>query len=129
MNFSQFEHSTVTSACFTNVKNTGRISGCFPLKEKMLQIRLKRDPSSEAVVGGKPLPTDRVTVACPDHLVLANLPVAKVLGAAASNSVVKVVGRKSRRQLGERVHFCVKCDFPIAIYGRLVSSSPCFMID
>lgn len=89
----------------------------------MLQIRLKRDPSSEAGGGGKPLPAETVTVTCPDHLVLADLPVAKGLGVATSTSVVKLVGRKSRRQLGERVHFCVRCDFPIAIYGRLVSDS------
>ena len=84
----------------------------------MLQIRLRK-PSSEA--GGlKPLPADTVTVACPDHLVLADLPVAKCLGSPAATALVKIVGRRSRRQLGERVHFCVHCDLPIAIYGRLV---------
>ncbi|XP_031405502.1 E3 ubiquitin-protein ligase HAKAI homolog isoform X2 [Punica granatum] len=95
----------------------------------MLQIRLKRDPSSDAGGGGKPLPTETVTVACPDHLVLADLPVAKGLGAATCASVVKVVGRKSRRQLGERVHFCVRCDFPIAIYGRLSPCEHAFCLD
>ncbi|CDP06525.1 unnamed protein product [Coffea canephora] len=86
----------------------------------MLQIRLRK-PSSEA--GGlKPLPADTVTVACPDHLVLADLPVAKCLGSPAATALVKIVGRRSRRQLGERVHFCVHCDLPIAVYGRL---SPC----
>jgi E3 ubiquitin-protein ligase Hakai len=59
-------------------------------------------------------------VACPDHLVLADLPVAKGIGAATAASLVKTVGRRSRRPLGDRVHFCVRCDFPIAIYGRLV---------
>ncbi|KAF2288567.1 hypothetical protein GH714_008624 [Hevea brasiliensis] len=42
------------------------------------------------------------------------------MGAATAATVVKTVGRRSRRQLGERVHFCVRCDFPIAVYGRLV---------
>ncbi|KAK3445153.1 hypothetical protein EUGRSUZ_B02762 [Eucalyptus grandis] len=89
----------------------------------MLQIRLKRDPIADGGGGLKPSPAETVTVACPDHLVLADLPVAKGLGSAAAASVVKPVGRKSRRQLGERVHFCVRCDFPIAIYGRLVMHS------
>lgn len=88
----------------------------------MLQIRLNKGPSSDTGGSAKPLPADNVTVACPDHLVLADLPVAKGIGSAPTASLVKTVGRKSRRQLGERVHFCVRCDFPIAIYGRL---SPC----
>ncbi|KAK4748226.1 hypothetical protein SAY87_014812 [Trapa incisa] len=95
----------------------------------MLQIRLKRDPSSEAVGAGKPQSAETVTVACPDHLVLADLPVAKGLGATTSTSVIKLVGRKSRRQLGERVHFCVRCDFPIAIYGRLSPCEHAFCLD
>ena len=87
----------------------------------MLQIRLSRDPSLGSGSGSKPLPVETVTVACPDHLVLADLPVAKSLSSITAASIVKTVGRRSRRQLGERVHFCVRCDFPIAIYGRLVS--------
>lgn len=89
----------------------------------MLQIRLSTLPPSEGGGGGgaKPSQMESVTVACPDHLVLADLPVAKSLGSApASASLVKTVGRRSRRQLGERVHFCVRCDYPIAICGRLV---------
>lgn len=85
----------------------------------MLQIRLRKPPS-EGAGGVKPLPVETVTVACPDHLVLADLPVAKGIGAATAASLVKTVGRRSRRPLGDRVHFCVRCDFPIAIYGRLV---------
>ncbi|MCD7448773.1 hypothetical protein HAX54_045987 [Datura stramonium] len=84
----------------------------------MLQIRLSK-PASESGGGAKSLPPDTVTVACPDHLVLADLPVAKSLGSVNAASLLKTVGRRSRRQLGERVHFCVRCDFPIAIYGRL----------
>lgn len=87
----------------------------------MLQIRLSK-PASETGASAKPVPVDTVTVACPDHLVLADLPVAKSLGTPNPTAVIKTVGRRSRRQLGERVHFCVRCDFPIAIYGRL---SPC----
>lgn len=88
----------------------------------MLQIRLNKGSSSDSGIGAKSLPMETVTVTCPDHLVLADLPVAKGLGSATALSRVKIVGRRSRRQLGERVHFCVRCDFPIAIYGRL---SPC----
>lgn len=86
----------------------------------MLQIRLR--PPPEGAGGAKPLPVESVTVACPDHLVLADLPVAKGIGGATAASLVKTVGRRSRRPLGERVHFCVRCDFPIAIYGRLVNT-------
>ena len=88
----------------------------------MLQIRLSKVPASEGSAGAKPSPVETVTVACPDHLVLADLPVAKGIGAATASSPIKTLGRRSRRQLGERVHFCVRCDFPIAIYGRLVIS-------
>lgn len=83
-------------------------------------IRLSKQSSESGGGVVKPLPVDSVTVACPEHLVLADLPVAKGIGAATAATVVKTVGRRSRRQLGERVHFCVRCDFPIAIYGRLV---------
>ncbi|KAF8402717.1 hypothetical protein HHK36_010805 [Tetracentron sinense] len=95
----------------------------------MLQIRLSRGSSSEGGGGTKPLPAETVTVACPDHLVLADLPVAKSLGSATAASLVKTVGRRSRRQLGERVHFCVRCDFPIAIYGRLSPCEHAFCLD
>nr|GMC97615.1 E3 ubiquitin-protein ligase Hakai [Ipomoea batatas] len=94
----------------------------------MLQIKLRK-PSSESGGAAKPLPVDSITVACPDHLVLADLPVAKSLGLASSASISKAVGRKSRRQLGERVHFCVRCDFPIAIYGRLSPCEHAFCLD
>lgn len=89
----------------------------------MLQIRLSK-PSSLEAGGSKPaVSSENVRVSCPDYLVLADLPVAKALGSTCSNaSVVKFVGRRSSRQLGARVHFCVRCNLPIAIYGRL---SPC----
>uniref|UniRef100_A0A2P2K0U4 RING-type E3 ubiquitin transferase n=1 Tax=Rhizophora mucronata TaxID=61149 RepID=A0A2P2K0U4_RHIMU len=95
---------------------------------KMLQIRLSK-PSSESGGGVKPSPAETVTVACSDHLVLADLPVAKGIGAATAAINVKTVGRRSRRQLGERVHFCVRCDFPIAIYGRLSPCEHAFCLD
>ncbi|XP_059305439.1 E3 ubiquitin-protein ligase HAKAI homolog [Lycium ferocissimum] len=94
----------------------------------MLQIRLSK-PASENGGGAKSLPPDTVTVACPDHLVLADLPVAKSLGSVNAASLLKTVGRRSRRQLGERVHFCVRCDFPIAIYGRLSPCDHAFCLD
>lgn len=94
----------------------------------MLQIKLRK-PSNEIGGAVKPLPSDSVTVACPDHLVLADLPVAKSLGLTSGTTSLKVVGRKSRRQLGERVHFCVRCDFPIAIYGRLSPCDHAFCLD
>jgi len=95
----------------------------------MLQIRLNKGSSVDGNAGAKSSPAEMVTVACPDHLILADLPVAKGLGSATAASAVKIVGRRSRRQLGERVHFCVRCDFPIAIYGRLVHCAfhPCYV--
>ncbi|KAL8154457.1 hypothetical protein V2J09_012217 [Rumex salicifolius] len=95
----------------------------------MLQIRLNKGPSSDGGSVMKSLPAETVTVACPDHLVLADLPVAKGLGSATFAARVKTVGRRSRRQLGERVHFCVRCDFPIAIYGRLTPCEHVFCLD
>ncbi|CAH9088925.1 unnamed protein product [Cuscuta epithymum] len=94
----------------------------------MLQIKLRK-PSGEGGGSTKQLPSDSITVACPDHLVLADLPVAKSLGLASGTAILKPVGRKSRRQLGERVHFCVRCDFPIAIYGRLSPCEHAFCLD
>ncbi|KAH6802906.1 hypothetical protein C2S51_034352 [Perilla frutescens var. frutescens] len=94
----------------------------------MLQIRLSK-PASETGSTAKPVLVDTVTVACPDHLVLADLPVAKSLGTACATAVIKSVGRRSRRQLGERVHFCVRCDFPVAIYGRLSPCEHAFCLD
>ncbi|WMV44196.1 hypothetical protein MTR67_037581 [Solanum verrucosum] len=84
----------------------------------MLQIRLSK-PANESGGVANWLPPETVTVACPDHLVIAELPVAKSLGTVNPASLPKTVGRRSRRQLAERVHFCVCCDFPIAVYGRL----------
>lgn len=89
----------------------------------MLQIRLSNKATTPESGGGAKLPSgETVTVACPDHLVLAELPVAKGLASVTGVTLVKTVGRRSRRPLGERVHFCVQCDYPIAIYGRLVCS-------
>ncbi|KMT09908.1 hypothetical protein BVRB_5g121260 [Beta vulgaris subsp. vulgaris] len=95
----------------------------------MLQIRLNKGASLDGGNGATSLPGETVTVACPDHLVLADLPVAKGLGSATAASFVKIVGRRSRRQLAERVHFCVRCDFPIAIYGRLSPCEHAFCLD
>ncbi|KAJ4962012.1 hypothetical protein NE237_021922 [Protea cynaroides] len=95
----------------------------------MLQIRLSKGSSLDSGGGAKSLPVDTVTVACPDHLVLADLPVAKSLGNVSAASLVKAVGRRSRRLLGDRVHFCVRCDFPITIYGRLSPCEHAFCLD
>ncbi|KAM7265464.1 hypothetical protein ACFE04_003147 [Oxalis oulophora] len=95
----------------------------------MLQIRLSTVPPTEAGGVAKPVTYDNVTVACPDHLILADLPVAKGIGAPTAATVVKSVGRRSRRLLGERVHFCIRCDFPIAIYGRLSPCDHAFCLD
>ncbi|KAJ6839401.1 putative E3 ubiquitin-protein ligase Hakai [Iris pallida] len=99
----------------------------------MLQIRLNKGSAAEAGCpsANSAPPAETVTVACPDHLVLADLPVAKSLGAVTSSAASNAkpsIGRRSRRHLGERVHFCVRCDFPIAIYGRLVPCEHAFCL-
>ncbi|MFS8004783.1 putative transcription factor C2H2 family [Helianthus anomalus] len=87
----------------------------------MLRIRLRnKAAATESGSGAKPPTGESVTVACPDHLVLAELPVAKSVGSASGVTLVKTIGQKSSRPLGKRVHMCAKCDFPIAIYGRMV---------
>ncbi|XP_049387855.1 E3 ubiquitin-protein ligase HAKAI homolog [Solanum stenotomum] len=86
----------------------------------MLRILLnKRANESGGVV--QRLPPETVKVVCPDHLVLADLPVAKSLGSVNPASLLKTVGRRSLRPPGKRVHICICCDFPIAVYGHLVS--------
>lgn len=98
----------------------------------MLQIRLSKGPSSDGGSGlARPAPPlETVTVACPEHLVIADLPVAKSVGVpvAACASSGRNMGRRSRRQLGDRIHFCVRCDFPIAIYGRLIPCEHAFCL-
>ncbi|KAL6641247.1 hypothetical protein ACP70R_019428 [Stipagrostis hirtigluma subsp. patula] len=116
----------------------------------MLQIRLSKIGSSDsgaaasgaaagaapaksaaaaaaAALGGAP---ESVTVACPDHLVIADLPVAKSLGAVTTSAAAaaRAIGRRSRRPLGERVHICSRCEFPIAIYGRLIPCEHAFCL-
>lgn len=89
----------------------------------MLQIKLKSkgSPSKEGGVGVKaPSAGEATTVACPSHLNIAELKVAKSLGSTTVASVIKTVGRKARPEKGERVHICLQCNIPIAIYGRLV---------
>ncbi|KAI7739290.1 hypothetical protein M8C21_026625 [Ambrosia artemisiifolia] len=96
----------------------------------MLQIRLSNKTAASESGGGAKLPSgETVTVACPDHLVLSDLPVAKSVGSSSGVTLVKTVGRKARRSLGERVHFCAQCDFPIAIYGRLIPCEHAFCLD
>jgi E3 ubiquitin-protein ligase Hakai len=61
----------------------------------------------------------------PSHLVGEDLALAKGLGTVSTDSssyVINLVGVKARRRPGDKVHICVRCNFPIAVYGRL---DPC----
>ncbi|CAM6007348.1 unnamed protein product [Sphagnum balticum] len=61
----------------------------------------------------------------PPHLVGEDLALAKGLGTVSTDSssfVINLVGVKARRRPGDKVHICVRCNFPIAVYGRL---DPC----
>jgi E3 ubiquitin-protein ligase Hakai len=59
----------------------------------------------------------------PPHLVGEDLALARGLGTVSTDSsscVINLVGVKARRRPGDKVHICVRCNFPIAVYGRLV---------
>ncbi|KAG0460769.1 hypothetical protein HPP92_021066 [Vanilla planifolia] len=98
-------------------------------ERRMLHIRLSKGQSADGGSGVAKLtaPVETVTVACPEHLVIADLPVAKIVGSGAGSSV-RNVGRRSRCLIGDRIHFCVRCDFPIAIYGRLIPCEHAFCL-
>ncbi|XP_047306656.1 E3 ubiquitin-protein ligase HAKAI homolog [Impatiens glandulifera] len=51
--------------------------------------------------------------------------IAKSLGPPPAALLVKNVGRRSN---GERLHFCLNCDFPIAAYGRLIPCTHVFCL-
>ncbi|KAL8112569.1 hypothetical protein AgCh_020044 [Apium graveolens] len=98
----------------------------------MLQIKLrgKGGPSAEGGVGDKASSGGEATrAACPDHLKIADLAVAKRLGSVTAFSTIKTVGRKARPEMGERVHICLQCNFPIAIYGCLSPCDHAFCLD
>ncbi|KAJ0714739.1 putative transcription factor interactor and regulator LIM family [Helianthus annuus] len=96
----------------------------------MLRIRLRnKAAAAESGSGAKPATGETVTAACPGHLVLAELPVAKSIGSASGVTLVKTVGQKSSRPLGQRVHMCAQCDFPIAIYGRMIPCEHALCLD
>lgn len=65
----------------------------------------------------------------PAHLVDTDLPLLKGVGTVFSEPcAVNFVGMKARRRPGDKVHICVRCNFPIAVYGRLVMSSSSVLI-
>lgn len=85
-----------------------------------LTIRLSK---SGANSGLKPehnlLEADETSLA-PDF-VDANLPVAKGIGFLFPETCrINFVGAKVQPKPGGKVHICLMCNFPIAVYGRLV---------
>jgi hypothetical protein len=36
---------------------------------------------------------------------------------------VELLGHKSARRVGDKIHICTNCNFPISVYGRLVRAS------
>ncbi|KAF7152509.1 hypothetical protein RHSIM_Rhsim01G0256700 [Rhododendron simsii] len=91
---------------------------------KLLQIRLRSVQSIEEASGGKWI---LFTVAYPDHIILAHLPVAKGLGSATATSLVKTFSHRSRLQFGERVHFCI-CYCYIWTLGFVLVSNLCCIL-
>lgn len=80
--------------------------------------------NTPGITGGA---TDSTTprLVCGPHLTASDLPLASGVGLVPSvhseSTAIVGLGVKVRRQPGNKVHFCVRCNFPIAIYGRLVS--------
>lgn len=57
------------------------------------------------------------------HLIDTDLPLLRGVGVVPSEPcAVNFVGVKAHRRPGDKVHICVRCNFPIAVYGRLI---PC----
>ncbi|KAL1830010.1 hypothetical protein ACET3Z_008422 [Daucus carota] len=92
------------------------------------KLNSKGGPSTDNTGAKAPKAIGPSTISCPDHLKIADLTVAKSLG-PAKKCAVKIVGRKMCREKGERVHICTRCDFPIAIYGRLPWLKPQELLD
>ncbi|WOG96129.1 hypothetical protein DCAR_0415460 [Daucus carota subsp. sativus] len=95
------------------------------MKPGPLKIILSKKGSSSECAGEKiPGTGENVRAACPSHLIISDLSVAKGIGhayAAAPVKKVKATVRSGNKE-GDKVHICFKCNIPIAIYGRL---SPC----
>lgn len=59
--------------------------------------------------------------AVPLNVAGIDVPILRGLGISSVEAYVATfVGSKVRRQPGDKVHVCVRCNFPIAVYGRLV---------
>lgn len=59
--------------------------------------------------------------AVPLNVAGIDVPILRGLGISSLEAYVATfVGSKVRRQPGDKVHVCVRCNFPIAVYGRLV---------
>ncbi|MCH91719.1 E3 ubiquitin-protein ligase Hakai-like, partial [Trifolium medium] len=63
-------------------------------------VRLSKNPSSDGSAGVKHSPEETITIACPNHLVLTDVHVAKDIGTTTASSVGRNVGGRSRCQLG-----------------------------
>jgi len=93
-----------------------------------LTIRLGKAGASgkqEQASGGINSVTTTKGPSIPPHLVpvVTDLPLLKGVGIVFSEPcAVNFVGVKARRRPGDKVHICVRCNFPIAVYGRLVRS-------
>lgn len=87
-------------------------------RETLKIILAKKGSSSEGAREKMPKLGENVTAACPNHLIISDLSVAKGIGRVPASARVKEV--KYTINSKPRVHVCVKCNYPIAIYGRLV---------
>ncbi|KAL8093191.1 E3 ubiquitin-protein ligase HAKAI homolog [Apium graveolens] len=99
-------------------------------REPLKIILSKKGQTSDCAGEKLPGTGKNVTAACPDHLVISDLPVAKGIGRVPTAARVKEVGfTVHTKKGGEKVHFCAMCNFPIAIYGRLIPCEHAFCRD
>ncbi|XP_024518685.1 E3 ubiquitin-protein ligase CBLL2-like [Selaginella moellendorffii] len=88
----------------------------------MLKIRLKAQESPPAQRKEERSKQEDVAVPrsmVPPHLSREQLPEARGAGIASSVAEIKILGYAVQRRNGDKVHICTRCNFPIAIYGRL----------
>lgn len=78
-------------------------------------------PGENQELAGGTIPSASKDPSMSPHLIDTDLPLLRGVGVVPSEPcAVNFVGVKAHRRPGDKVHICVRCNFPIAVYGRLV---------
>ena len=85
-----------------------------------LTIRLSKGGSNSGLKADHSLlKADEASL--PPQLVDADLPIVKGIGFLYPETCrINFIGAKAQRKPGDKVHICLMCNFPIAVYGRMV---------